>query len=131
MTMTILLSRVLGLYLILVGAIIIFRRHEFIAIFAGFVRERLVRVIVGLIVLLGGLFLLVQHQDWTSAPAAIVTLLAWIAVLEALLYMSLSETVLERTLRTVNRPAFYVTGGLFSIALGLYLTGYGFGYIGG
>lgn len=130
-TTTILLSRVLGLYLILIGAIIVFRRHEFIGIFAGFVRERLLRVIVGMIVLLGGLFLLVQHQDWSSAPATIITLLAWIAVLEAIFYLSLPEEVLARTLQAVNRPGFYVVGGLCSIVLGVYLAGHGFGYLGG
>lgn len=125
---TILLAKVLGIFLAIVGSIVVLRRHEYIGIFGGFVRERMLRVVTGVIVLLAGLFLIVQHQSWSSPPAAIITLLGWVATFEAVAYLALPDPLLERVLQAVNRPAVYIFWGLIAIAVGLYLAGYGFGY---
>ena len=65
---TILLSRVLGLFLVIAGSTIFLRRQYFIPVFAGLVRERLTRTWVALAELLAALFLVV-NQTPRAAPS--------------------------------------------------------------
>ncbi len=46
MDSTILLSQVLGLFLIVIGAVIILRRDYFLPVFASYTEQRLIRVVV-------------------------------------------------------------------------------------
>lgn len=52
---TILLAKVLGIFLVIVGVTFLLRRHYYIPVFAGFVKERLTRTWVALVEILGGL----------------------------------------------------------------------------
>jgi hypothetical protein len=127
MTSTILLSQVFGLYFIIVGAAIVIRRRYFLPVFGAFIEERLTRAIVALIELLAGLFLVVMHNDWSSMPAAIISLLGWITAVEGSAYLLLSDEFVEKMFRALNTTSWYVVSGLLSVLGGLYLAGYGFG----
>lgn len=129
MLQTLFLSKVLGVFLIILGAAILFRRQYFLPVFAAYVRERLVRTVASLVELLIGLFL-AMNNDWSSIPAALITLIGWMAVAEGLVYLLLPDELVERLIRTFNTPLWYVIGGLLAMAVGSYLAGYGFGFIG-
>lgn len=125
--LTILLSKVLGIFLVLFGVATALRSHYFMSVAETFVQERFARLILVLVELLAGLFLVVTHNDWSSLPAILVTLLGWIAVIEASAYLLLPDEILKRFVRHFRSPAWYVGGGLVSIVIGAYLAGYGFG----
>ncbi|PSJ65629.1 hypothetical protein [Kumtagia ephedrae] len=127
MELTIYLSKVFGIALIAMGASIMLRRRYFVPVFGAFVRERLLRAVMSFIELLGGLFLIVGHTAWSPLPAAIISLLGWVAVIEALCYLLLPDEAVEGMLDTFNKPSWYVGGGLVSILIGVYLAGFGFG----
>ena len=127
MTSTILLSQVFGLYFIIVGAAIVIRRRYFLPVFGAFIEERLTRAIVALIELLAGLFLVVMHNDWSSMPAVIISLLGWITVVEGSAYLLLADELIEKMFRALNTTSWYAVSGLLSVLGGLYLAGYGFG----
>lgn len=128
MPLTILLAKVFGIYLIILGAAIMLRRRYFVPVFGAFVEERLTRAIVASAELLTGLFLIVAHNVWTPAAAAVITLIGWLAVIEGTAYLLLPDEVVERVFRTLNTPAWYVFGGVLSIVIGVYLAGFGFGW---
>jgi hypothetical protein len=128
MTSTILLSQVFGLYFIIVGAAIVIRRRYFLPVFGAFIEERLTRAIVALIELLAGLFLVVMHNDWSSMPAAIISLLGWITAVEGSAYLLLPDEFVEKMFRALNTTSWYAVSGLLSVLGGLYLAGYGFGF---
>ena len=128
MATTVYLSKVFGISLVIIGAVIMIRRRYFIPAIGAFVRERLVRTITAFIELLAGTFLIVGHNVWSPLPAAIISLLGWIAVIEAIAYLLLPDAVLERAISVLNTETVYLVGGLLAIALGIYLTGFGFGW---
>lgn len=128
METTILLSKVLGLYLIIGGASIMLRERYFMPIIGGFVEERLTRMLIGMLELLGGLFLVVTHTDWSSLPAGIVTVLGWTLVIEAAAYLLLPDDMIEKGVKMLNSQLWYIAGGVFAISLGTYLAGFGFGW---
>lgn len=128
MLQTILLSKVLGVFLIIVGAVILFRRRYFLPVFAAFPRERLIRTVIAFVELLGGLFL-VLNNDWSSVPAAIITLVGWMAVAESVVYLTLPDELVEAFIRTFNTSFWYVVGGALAIVTGGCLAAYGFGLV--
>ena len=77
---------------------------------------------------LAGLFLVFGHNVWSPLPAAIISLLGWIAVIEGGLYLLLPDEAVEGIPEAVNRPSMYLGGGAFTVLVGIYLAGFGFGW---
>jgi len=127
MELTILLSKVFGIYLITMGLVMIIRRDHFMFIVNTFPEERLLRFMVGIIMFVAGVFLILQHNDWSSLPAGLVSLLGWMMALKALVYMNLSDRAIKKWIGLVNVPSRYIWGGLISILLGIYLINFSFG----
>jgi uncharacterized membrane protein HdeD (DUF308 family) len=125
--MTLLLSKVLGIFLVIVGLAAVLRSRHFAAVAQAFVQERLTRLVLAITELLAGLFLVVTHNDWSSLPAILVTLLGWMAVIEGAAYLLLPDKILKRLVEQFRSPAWYVGGGLVSIVIGAYLAAFGFG----
>lgn len=125
---TVLLSKVLGVFLVIVGAAMILRRQYFPPIFAAIVEQRLLRAFIAMIELLAGLFLVVMHRGWSSLPAGIITLMGWMAIAESSAYLLLPDAVVARFIRSFSTPAWYFWGGVLALAIGLYLAAYGFGF---
>jgi hypothetical protein len=128
MELTIYLSKVFGVALIVMGAATLARRRYFVPVFGTFAAERLLRAIVGFMEMLAALFLLFAHNMWSPLPAAIVTLFGWVALIESITYLLLPDESVDGLLRVINKPAWYVGGGLVSILVGIYLAGFGFGW---
>lgn len=128
MTLTILLAKVIGIVLVMTGAAILFRRNYFLPVFAAYVEQRLVRTTMSMIELLAGVFLVVGHNRWSPLPAAIITMLGWMAVLESTIYLFLSDRLVAKFIAAFNTPAWYVVGGLLAIVVGVYLAGFGFAW---
>jgi len=129
MELTILLAKVIGLYLIIGGASIMLRERHFIPVVGAFVEERLTRLIVGMLELIAGLFLVVAHTNWSSLPAGILTVFGWALVIEGTLYLILPDESIEKMIKRMNVTGWYIAGGIFAIALGTYLAGFGFGWL--
>lgn len=128
---TVLLAKVLGVFLVVGGLAVLLRYRWFIDVFADLSREGLSRMIWALLELLGGLFLVVQHNDWSSLPAGIITLLGWLTAVEGGLLLLLPDPAVKRYMALFNKPAWYVGGGVVAVLLGAWLAGVGFGLIGG
>lgn len=125
--LTILLSKVLGIFMVLVGASIVLRRQYYIAVVRTFVDQRLTRLVLALAELLAGLFLVIGYNDWSSLPASLIMIWGWAAVIEATAYLLLPDKALAKYIGALNKPGWYIGGGLVSMLLGAYLAGYGFG----
>lgn len=126
---TLYLAQVLGLYLLIAGAVVMLRKRYFIPVVGAFIEDRMLRLIVAMVEVLGGLFLVVGHAIWSPLPAAIITLFGLLLVAEGIMYLVLSDEMVERYIDMVNKPAWYILGGLGSIALGGYLAAAGFGLL--
>lgn len=72
---------------------------------------------------------MIGHNVWSPLPAAIISFLGWMAVIEATAYLLLPDDMLEKFIGTFNVPAWYLVGGLFTILIGIYLASFGFGWL--
>ncbi len=129
MELTVLLSKVFGIYLLIGGVAIWTKRAYFAPVLGNFAHDPLMRLVVGTIELTAGLFLVLSHNIWTSAAASIVSLFGWMLVLEGAFYMIAKDKVVEGMIRMLNVRAWYAFGGIFAFILGLYLCAFGFGWL--
>lgn len=128
MALTLLLAKVFGIALIVIGVALICYRDLYARITHDFVQQRLFRIVISFLEMLAGLFIVIGHNAWSPLPAAIITVLGWVFVLEGGSYLLLPEKWSARFINAVNRPHFFTASGLCGIVLGLYLAGYGFGF---
>lgn len=126
MELTILLSKVFGIYLIVGGLAYTIRQKYFMAVVHDFVGDRALRMVLAVAELGAGLFLVLTHNLWDTWPERLVSLAGWLAVLEGAFYLIMPESVVKKTLRAFNTKGWYIGGGVVSILLGIYLVNFGF-----
>ena len=129
MELTILLAQVIGLYFIICGIGVWLRRRHFAPVLGAFAHDPLTRIVIATLEIIGGLFLVLTHNIWTSAAASIVSLTGWLLLLEGVFYMLASDRTVESMIKNFNKRAWYTFGGIGAIIVGLYLVAYGFGWL--
>jgi hypothetical protein len=126
---TVLLSRVLGVFIVIIGTAALYQRQAFAELVATFSRDRTLRTLFAAVELLAGLFLVASHRAWDTAPQIIVSLIGWMAVLESAAYLLLPDRIVQSFLAPFARPGVIAGCGAVGLVLGLYLAAYGFGVI--
>ena len=127
MALSLFLAKLLGLYFLIAGGVIMLRQKSFTHTISEVMRSRSLIMLLGLIELAAGLAILIGHPIYTATWQGIITLIgAWMLV-EALYYLSMPYTKLSRVVRTFNNSTWYTSGGLMAVVLGGYLAGKGFG----
>lgn len=126
MTLTLLLAKVFGVALIAVSTALILKREFFTKITRDFLQQDLLRLIISFLEMVAGLFIVIGHNRWDPLPAAVITFLGWVFVLEGGSYLLLPEQWTARFINAVNRPDFFIASGVVGLILGIYLANYGF-----
>jgi hypothetical protein len=126
MTLTLLLAKVFGLALIAIGIALIIYRDHYAQMTRDFIQQRLLRTVISFSEMVAGLFIIIGHNIWSPVPAAVITIIGWMFVLEGGSYLLLPEKYTTRFISAVNRPQFFIASGIIGIVLGIYLTDYGF-----
>lgn len=126
MEITILLSKVFGIYLVVMGLVMFFRKDHFMSAVNTFPEQKLLRFMMGIIMFIPGVFIILTHRDWSSIPAGLISLMGWMIAVKALLYMSLSDKAIRKWVGVINVPGRYVWGGILSVLVGIYLLNFGF-----
>jgi len=129
MELTTLLSQVFGVYLIVGGIAIWSRQRFFVPILGDFAKDPLQRLIVGTLELVAGLFLVLTHNEWSSAAASLVSLFGWMLLVEGAFYMIASDRTVAKMYKALDFKAWFTFGGIFALIVGAYLTAFGFGLL--
>src|SRR3989344_361267 len=122
------LAQVFGLYFLIAGVIIIFRRQSLIPAVTEFGHNRALVLIVALMELVAGLAIAIAHPILTPDWRGIITLFGWWMIVESIIYLVLPFSGMRKLIRTFNHSRWYISGGFISVVLGLYLAGAGFGF---
>ena len=126
MTLTLLLAKVFGVALIAIGTALIIYRDHYAQMTRDFIQQRLLRTVISFSEMVVGLFIIIGHNVWSPLPAAVITVLGWMFVLEGGSYLLIPEKHTARFISAVNRPQFFIACGVIGIVLGIYLADYGF-----
>lgn len=125
---TLFLSRLIGLYCILVALSMITRRQATIEAVTTLLQSQPMLLIVGIIMLAAGLAIVLTHNSWSgSALAVVVTLVGWITLIKSLFFLFLPpEMEMRLFLQQLHYQQLFYLYGAISLVLGVYLTYSGF-----
>ncbi len=128
MILTILLAKIFGLYMLAIGVSILMNRRQMMLAVVALMKDRAVQLMGGVIALLLGLFLVNIHNDWSTLPAVLVSLVGWAALVKGLVYLFLPEAKLAKLVHALTERSWYMIDGVLAVIIGLYLAGFGFGW---
>ena len=119
MDITILVAKILGIYLVVSGLFLILRGKTIPHLLKDFFDHPATVYLTGVILIFLSSMYLIQYNIWDGTWRALVTLFAWLVMLKGLAYIfvpqALSQSVVKRF-----RGLFGVYG-LIAILMGLYL----------
>ena len=125
---TLFLSRLIGLYCILVALSMITRRQATLESVTALLHNPSMISILGVITLAAGLAMVLAHNIWSGgAPVVIVTLVGWITLIKGLFFLFLPpDAEAGFFLRQLHYQELFYWYGAVSLVLGVYLTYGGF-----
>ena len=125
---TLFISRLVGLYCILIALSMITRRQATVETVTVLLQNPSMTLILGVITLAAGLALVLAHNIWSGgALVVVVTLVGWMALIKSLFFLFLPHEM-EAGLflgQLHYRQLFYFYAAI-SLVLGVYLTYGGF-----
>jgi hypothetical protein len=125
---TLFLSRLIGLYCILIAMSMMTRRQATVQTVTALLQNPSMMLVLGVITLAAGLAMVLAHNIWSGgALVVVVTLVGWMALIKSLFFLFLPpETEAGVFLGQLHyRQLFYIYTAI-SLVLGVYLTYEGF-----
>ena len=125
---TLFLSRLIGLYCILIGLSMMTRGQATVETVTALLQNPVMTVILGVLTLAAGLAMVLAPNIWSgSALAVVVTLVGWMALIKSLFFLFLPpEIEAGLFLGRLHYQQFFYLYSAISIVLGVYLTYGGF-----
>ena len=120
--MELFIAKVLGLYFLIMGALVILRRSAVMPAIADLAKNRGLILALGAIELAAGLSIVVAYPTVGYSMTGLISLIGYMLIVESIFYFGFPMSSVRRIAGKFNRSEWYVGGGLISIALGLYLA---------
>jgi uncharacterized protein YjeT (DUF2065 family) len=128
MEVTIFLAKVFGFYLIAKSVAIFLHAKAFKKIINQFLKSRLMQVSVGAICVLVGIMYVLVHNDWSTLPLGMVSLVGWAILLKGLLFFWAPEEA-EDLIKDFNEVEWLRVSSVVIYIIGAYLLGIGYGIV--
>jgi len=125
---TVFLSRLIGLYCILVALPMITHKQATVETATALLHDPSMMLVLGVFTLAAGLAMVLAHNIWSGgALAVIVTLVGWLTLIKGLLFLFLPRDVeAEFFLRELHYDQLFYLYMVISLVIGIYLTYGGF-----
>ena len=125
METSIFLAKVIGLYLLIAGLMLLIRRGAVGEVIDDITRSPALVAFAGSISLAIGLLLVVSHNHWSRDWTVVVTLLGWLALLQGVIRLFYPEGVV-RWAKTLASAGATGAAGVIVFAIGGFLAYRGF-----
>ncbi|MBI5138330.1 MAG: hypothetical protein HZA95_00850 [Candidatus Vogelbacteria bacterium] len=127
MELSLFLAKLIGLYLIIEGLVLLFRGAMLRRVLGDFMHTPALRYITGVLVLLVGLSMVISHNIWEWSWLGLVTLIGWLILIKSVMYLFMGEKSVAKLYKSFDKKGYYVTAGVIALVLGIYLAKIGFG----
>ena len=125
MNASIVLAKILGLYLIISGIGLLLNRKYYQSAAYNLAKNDGLLLFCSVIALILGLILVVFHNIWVANWPVIITVLAWLTLLKGGVRLLFPQTA-GKSARLLNDDRIYYSMLAICILLGLYLAYHGF-----
>ncbi len=122
------LAQLLGLYFILVGVIVLYRRQSIMPAIRQLAANRPLLMVIAFVEILAGIGIVLTYPTVTASADGIIAVIGWMLVFEGVLYASMPYRRVQKFIGAFNTPQWYGVGGVLAVIVGVYLAGTGFGY---
>jgi hypothetical protein len=124
---TLFLSKLIGLYCILIGLSTMTRGQATVESVTALLQNSAMTLILGVITLAAGLAMVLAHNIWSGGALVVVTLVGWMALIKSLFFLFLPpEMETGLFLQQLHYQQFFYLYSAISLVLGVYLTYGGF-----
>jgi hypothetical protein len=123
------LSRLLGLYCLLIAVAMLAQRQATVVTVGELLHDRPLMYVLGVLCVFAGLAMILVHNIWSGGPAAvIVTLIGWLTLLKGIVFVGLEPMQTAALYMAELRfERMYPLYALVTLVLGAYLCYAGFG----
>ena len=123
MSLTFFLAEVFGWYLLLIGALFLFKRREFVEAATEMAKSKAMLLLAGLIATLCGLMVVLSYVGWgAGAVPTLITILGWAVLLKGLAIIFLPQQVISLWTRWSNLEKLAYLYAAVTIIVGLFLV---------
>jgi hypothetical protein len=122
------LSRLLGLYCLIIALVMLAQRQATVVTVAALLHDRPLTYVLGVLCLFGGLAMVLVHNVWSGGAATvIVTLIGWLTLLKGLAFISLQPAqTAQLYIAQLRFERLYPLYAILTLLLGAYLCYAGF-----
>jgi hypothetical protein len=130
MELTYFLAQLLGLYLLVVGLLMIFQKKMVLEVINECYANSALMFLAGWVAIFLGLLMVLIHNYWNvGVLALVVTLSGWAALLKGAALLFIPKTTV-RWVRAANLEKMFYGYAIIVLIVGLYLTHAGFTHTG-
>lgn len=122
---SIFIAKILGLYTLVIALALLINRKGMLAVVDDFVKMPGLLGITGIAATFWGCFLIVVHNTWVFGWPVVITVIAYLSLIKGIVRLCAPQVSLK-VIGKMKSAGFYYTMSLISLALGIYLTYYGF-----
>lgn len=127
--MELFLAKLLGLYFIIVGSLILIRRKNVMPAVSDLLNNRGLIMVIGVLEIVAGLALVLAYPVLTLDLKGILAVIGYMMVIEGIVYLAMPYKKTQKMIKYFNKPWWYLSGGLVAVVIGVYLTLAGFGLL--
>ena len=120
------LSKVIGLYLLIVSSAMLANMPSFSNHVHSLITNSSLMFVAGFFTLILGLLMIVSHNIWQWNWRVIITLIAWLVLIKALSILIFPEYIDQMSAILLNNLHFAYGAASLNFLLGLLLTYFGF-----
>lgn len=114
-------AQFVGLYVLVVSAVALLRRDDYVAFAYEFAEDRPLRYVVAYFELGAGLAIILFLAGWASGYEAIITVFGGLMVVEAVFFLVATTEQVERLIQFLDRTWYWTGAGVLSLLIGIYL----------
>lgn len=128
METSIILAKVLGIFTIVKGLFILFKKADCKKLVDEMIDSHSATIVIGAVEFLAALFLVINHNVWSGGFPVVITLIGWIMLIDGLFALLMPHKTIMKIYKKINKDSFYNFGIVFCFVIGIYLTLAGFSY---
>lgn len=126
MDTSLLLAKILGVHLIVIGFGAFVRSKAYPKLINDFLKNRALVYITGVMMMVFGMLAVLYHNIWDGTWRTLVTLIAWLAMLKGIMYILIPHKSLKNMTKSISTPGWYKISGFVILLVGVYLVSVGF-----
>ncbi len=126
MALTTYLAELFGLYIALMGVVMIVKQQAMREFMVAVVEQRALLYLLAALRVLIGLAIVLAHNRWSGTLPTVVTLLGWVTLARGLALWLVPPETERKILACFQRSGPYYAAAIIAIVLGLWLAYAGF-----